>query len=149
MGEWNESPVVASTIPILILGVPLFDFAYIIVTRILHGETKTLLQVIEHCAPDHLSHRLVWIGFSQRNAVLLIYLIAAALGITGLLLHDSRSAFGSAFGLIQGLAFVVVILILMGTAERRSREVIRTRIELLRDDADDSETDADDVAKTA
>ena len=146
MGEWNESPVVASTIPILILGVPLFDFAYIIVARILRGETKNLLQVIEHCATDHLSHRLVWIGFSQRKAVLLIYLITTALGITGLLLHDSRSAFGSALGLIQGFAFVAVIIVLMGTAERRSREAIRTRVELLRADAArGDETDSDDA----
>lgn len=133
MGEWNENPIIASTIPILILGVPLFDFAYIIFTRIARGDTKSLIQVIEHCAPDHLSHRLVWIGFSQRKAVLFIYLITAALGITGILLHYSNNVFGSIVGLLQGLFFLAIIVVLMTTAERRSREAVDANLRALND----------------
>lgn len=57
MGEWADNRIVACTIPVLILGVPIFDFAYIIINRIYTGETRTIRSVIEHCAPDHLSHR--------------------------------------------------------------------------------------------
>ena len=119
MGEWTESPVVSATVPVLILGVPIFDFAYIIIARILRGETRTLRQVIEHCAPDHLSHRLVWIGFSQRKAVLFIYVIALGLGVTGILLCHTRNEFDSVLGLVQGFAIVFIVMTLMATAARR------------------------------
>lgn len=121
MGEWTENRIVSCTIPILILGVPLFDFAYIIIARVVHGETRTLRQVIDHCAPDHLSHRLVWIGFSERQAVLFIYLVAAAMGVSGILLRNSHSLFDSALGLLQGFAMVAIVMILMGAAAHAHR----------------------------
>ncbi len=122
MGEWASDAVVSSTIPILILGVPLFDFAYIIIARILRGETKTIRQVIEHCALDHLSHRLLWLGFTQRQAVLFIYLISIAMGISGLLLRNSESHLDSALGLIQGLAVVTIIIVLMAVAAHHHKQ---------------------------
>ncbi len=122
MGEWSEHPVATATIPILILGVPIFDFAYILIARILRGETRTLRQVIEHCALDHLSHRLVWIGFSQRKAVFFIYLIAFALGATGVLLRNATSATDSVLALLQGIGIMVIVIVLMATAARRHIE---------------------------
>jgi UDP-GlcNAc:undecaprenyl-phosphate GlcNAc-1-phosphate transferase len=121
MGEWAESKIIAITIPILILGVPLFDFAYIIIARILRGETRTLRQVIEHCGTDHLSHRLVWIGLSRKQAVLFIYLMCLALGASGILLRNSTGLFDSLVGLLQGAAFLASIVILMAAAERRDK----------------------------
>jgi len=121
MGEWTETRVISCTIPVLILGIPIFDFAYIIVARILRGETRTIRQVIEHCALDHLSHRLTWMGFSQRQAVLFIYVAAIAMGITGILLRNSGSLLDSALGLAQGLAIVMIIMVLMAEAAHRHR----------------------------
>lgn len=124
MGEWGRSPIISLSIPILILGVPIFDFAYIIIARILRGETRTIRDVIEHCAPDHLSHRLVWIGFSQRKAVTFIYLIAVSMGVSGILLRNSASLFDTALALFQGIAIVLIVVILMATAARRHRALI-------------------------
>jgi len=128
MGEWTENRVISCTIPVLILGVPLFDFAYIILSRILRGETKTLRQIIDHCAPDHLSHRLVWFGFTERKAVMFIYLISMALGVTGILLRNSESYVDSQLALFQGLAIVAIVIILMATAARHHREIMRQHI---------------------
>jgi len=119
MGEWTENRIISCTIPILILGVPLFDFAYIIIARIVRGETRTLRDIIDHCAPDHLSHRLVWFGFTQRQAVLFIYLISVTLGISGILLRNTTSLLDSQLALFQGLAIVTIIIILMVLAARR------------------------------
>jgi UDP-GlcNAc:undecaprenyl-phosphate GlcNAc-1-phosphate transferase len=128
MGEWTESRIVSCTIPVLILGVPIFDFAYILIARWYRGETRTIRQAIEHCAADHLSHRLVWIGFSQRKAVLFIYVIAAGLGTTGVLLRNSDSLADSVFGLLQGLAILFVVVTLMNTATHRHLEQVREEI---------------------
>ena len=150
MGEWADHRVVACTIPILILGVPIFDFAYIIVTRILRGETRTIRDVIEHCAPDHLSHRLVWFGFSQRKAVLFIYMISLVLGISGLLLRNSTRPFDSVLGLVQGGSVLLLIVVLMVTAEsRRARSAARDTKPGLYEIEPDAETEPEDIRKTA
>ncbi len=126
MGEWSEeSRLVSGTIPIIILGVPLFDFAYILVVRVLRGDTKTLRAMIDHCAPDHLSHRLMWIGFSQRKAVLFIYLICTAMGVSGILLRNSSSLFDSQLALLQAAAIAAIVMVLMATAARRHIEMVQ------------------------
>lgn len=122
MGEWTENRIISCSIPVIILGVPIFDFTYILLARILRGETRTLRQVIDHCAPDHLSHRLTWIGFSQRQAVTFIYLIALALGVSGVLLRNSTSYFDSVLALFQGLAIVTIVVVLMAAAAHRHKE---------------------------
>ena len=150
MGEWADHRVVACTIPILILGVPIFDFAYIIVTRILKGETRTIRDVVEHCAPDHLSHRLVWFGFSQRKAVLFIYMISLVLGISGLLLRNSTRPFDSVLGLVQGGSVLLLIVVLMVTAEsRRAKSAARDTKPVLYEIEPDAETEPEDIRKTA
>lgn len=128
MGEWTETRIISCIIPVLILGVPIFDFAYIIIARIVRGETRTLRDIIDHCAPDHLSHRLVWFGFSQRQAVLFIYLISVALGVSGILLRNSSSLFDGQLALLQGVAVVAIVIILMATATRRHRENMKEHI---------------------
>ena len=150
MGEWNYNKVIAATIPILILGVPIFDFAYIVIARIVRGETRTLRKVIEHCAPDHLSHRLIWIGFSQRKAVLFIYLITFVLGGSAVLLRNSDSSTDSLLGLLQGASVLFIIVILMTTAGKRHMEAIVETTEQFRPkilvEADEAH---EDVKKTA
>ncbi len=128
MGEWSEqSRLVSCTIPVLILGVPLFDFAYILFVRIWRGETRTLRDIIDHCAADHLSHRLVWIGFSQRKAVFFIYLICIAMGISGILLRHSDSFLDSQLALFQGLAIAAIVMVLMSTAAKQHISAIRAQ----------------------
>lgn len=116
MGEWAENRVIAATIPVLILGVPILDFIYVLIARIYRGETRTLRAIVEYCAQDHLSHRLCHIGFSQRQSVSFIYLLTCCLGIAGLLLHNSRMPWDSAFALLQGIAIVAITFVLMAVA---------------------------------
>ncbi len=150
MGEWADSRIVACTIPLLILGVPVFDFGYILIARLLKGETKTVRQVIEHCATDHLSHRLVWLGFSQRRAVLFIYLMAFALGIAGIMLRNSVRGFDSALGLVQGAAVLALIAVLMITAGSK-QAALEKRVKEIRPlaPAEDAETPQEEMRKTA
>jgi UDP-GlcNAc:undecaprenyl-phosphate GlcNAc-1-phosphate transferase len=115
MGEWTENRIVSCTIPILLLGVPLFDFAYILIARIWKGQTRTISSVINYCSMDHISHRLTWIGMSQRQAVLFIYLICVTLGVTGVLLRNSVNYLDDALGFIQGLAVLIIVVVLMRT----------------------------------
>ena len=66
-----SSPV----IPIaLILTVPLFDTAFVLVLRRLAGRKAS------KGGTDHVSHRLVSLGFSERSAVRILYLLGLASG---------------------------------------------------------------------
>jgi len=66
--------------PLLILAVPLFDMARVVILRWRAGRP------FYQGDTNHLSHRLVRAGLSARNAVLLIWLSAASLGACVLLL---------------------------------------------------------------
>ncbi len=150
MGEWADHRVVACTIPVLILGVPLFDFGYVIITRIVNGKTRTVRDVIEHCAPDHLSHRLVWFGFSQRKAVLFIYMMSFALGTSGLLLRNSERGFDSILGLVQGGSVLLLIAILMITSEsRHARTASHDAKPVLLEVEPSTESEPEPIRKTA
>ncbi len=61
-------------IPALVLFLPVFDAALVSATRRLSGRPLAV------GAKDHSSHRLVLLGMSERQAVLLLYLISAVAG---------------------------------------------------------------------
>ncbi len=67
--------IVTWMVPVLVLGVPLFDTTLVFISRLRRG-----LNPLTTPGKDHVSHRLVQMGFSPREAVLLLYLVAGALG---------------------------------------------------------------------
>jgi UDP-GlcNAc:undecaprenyl-phosphate/decaprenyl-phosphate GlcNAc-1-phosphate transferase len=64
----------AVLIPLLVLAVPLLDMAWVVVLRWRKGQPFYVGDT------NHLSHRLVRRGFSRVQAVLIVWLLAAALG---------------------------------------------------------------------
>jgi UDP-GlcNAc:undecaprenyl-phosphate GlcNAc-1-phosphate transferase len=61
---------------LLVFGVPIFDLIWVIVRRIFTGQNITIGD------KKHLHHRLLSVGLSHRNAVLLIYFLTFIFGIT-------------------------------------------------------------------
>ena len=61
---------------VVILVVPLFDTAFVLVLRRLAGRSVT------RGGTDHVSHRLVSLGFSERSAVRILYLMGIVGGLT-------------------------------------------------------------------
>ncbi|MGH2723913.1 MAG: glycosyltransferase family 4 protein [Actinomycetota bacterium] len=88
-------------IPVLVLAVPLTDVALAILRRIRRGRPVT--------RPDkeHIHHRLLEIGHSHRQAVLLMYLWSALLGGAALAVTFVRST-ALAAGLLAGVAVVLL-----------------------------------------
>jgi UDP-GlcNAc:undecaprenyl-phosphate GlcNAc-1-phosphate transferase len=62
-------------VPVIVLGVPVFDTTLVVFSRIRRG--------LHPVTPgkDHTSHRLVRMGFTQREAVMLLYLVGGMLGM--------------------------------------------------------------------
>jgi UDP-GlcNAc:undecaprenyl-phosphate GlcNAc-1-phosphate transferase len=99
--------------PILILAVPIFDTLSVISIRIKRKEP------IFGGDKNHFSHRLVALGFSQRGAVLFIYLISFCLGITATLLTQVN-ILGGIIIFIQA-ALVLSIIALLESVARREK----------------------------
>ena len=79
-------------IPIMILGLPIFDTTLVVVSRLRRGVSPL------KGGKDHTSHRLVTLGFSQREAVLILYLIAGVFGMAGLFITHATVAEGYTIG---------------------------------------------------
>jgi UDP-GlcNAc:undecaprenyl-phosphate GlcNAc-1-phosphate transferase len=113
MGNWAEkNPKVALSLPIIILSVLIFDMIYITIARVWDGRVRSFKGWVEYTGKDHLHHRLVALGFNETQTVLLIYLIAACLGLGGINLiatGDIRIY----FEFIQAFFIFIIVVILM------------------------------------
>jgi UDP-GlcNAc:undecaprenyl-phosphate GlcNAc-1-phosphate transferase len=85
--------IVTWMIPVLVLGVPIFDTTLVVVSRLRRG-----LNPATHPGKDHSSHRLVAMGLSQREAVMAICLICGTLGMLAVFLTQASIAEGYAIG---------------------------------------------------
>ncbi len=107
------STVATLLLPILVLAVPILDTGLVTVVRLLEGRP------VYQGGRDHSSHRLVRFGLSERNAVLLLALIAAALGGTSLaynVLDDQRLAL---VGVLVTFVLLIQFASFLADAERR------------------------------
>jgi UDP-GlcNAc:undecaprenyl-phosphate/decaprenyl-phosphate GlcNAc-1-phosphate transferase len=68
--------------PAFVLLIPIFDTSLVTVARLLSGRSPAV------GGRDHSSHRLVAIGLSERNAVLVLWALASVGGGIGLLLRN-------------------------------------------------------------
>lgn len=98
----TKNLLVVFTTPVLILLLPIFDTTIVTLGRYLHGRS------VAQGGKDHTSHRLVALGMSDRQAVLLLYAIAALAGTGSLLLQQTQLQTGLA--IIAGLTTTIVAL---------------------------------------
>lgn len=100
-GFLKMSAILSFAIPILILGLPIFDTLFAIVRRVSKGKSPM--------SPDrgHLHHRLIDMGFSQRKTVAILYTMTAALCLTAVVI----SIKGYMRGMLLILAVLMIILI--------------------------------------
>ncbi|TZE81302.1 MraY family glycosyltransferase [Calorimonas adulescens] len=77
-GTIKGATAIAIVIPVLAMGLPIFDTAIAIVRRAKNG--MPIMQ------PDrgHLHHRLLDMGFTQRQVVLILYAISGILGVVAI-----------------------------------------------------------------
>jgi UDP-GlcNAc:undecaprenyl-phosphate GlcNAc-1-phosphate transferase len=113
MGNWaKDNPKVALSLPIIILSVFIFDMIYITIARVWDGRVRSFKEWIDYTGKDHLHHRLATLGFNETQTVLLIYLIAACLGISGINLRASEDL-RVYLEFIQAFFIFIIIVILM------------------------------------
>ncbi len=73
-------------IPVLVLGLPLFDITLVVISR-----TRRRIPFFRG-GKDHTSHRLVALGLSKREAVMVLYLVGGGLGVAALVVTGASIA---------------------------------------------------------
>jgi UDP-GlcNAc:undecaprenyl-phosphate GlcNAc-1-phosphate transferase len=97
----GHPPAFTWFIPVLVLGLPIFDTTLVFVSRLRRG-----LNPLTHPGTDHLSHRLVARGLTKREAVLTLYLIAGALGV--LAMFCAQFANGENYFVLAGVCLAAL-----------------------------------------
>ena len=101
MGLFKFYADISFAVPFLILGLPIFDTANAIIRRVAAGRSPM--------SPDrgHVHHKLIDMGFNQKQAVAILYAISATLGLTAVVLTSS----GEVKEIVLLLAVLAAILV--------------------------------------
>ena len=99
-GTLKSYAAIAIAIPILVLGLPLFDTVFAIIRRFFNGKP------IMEADRGHLHHRLIDMGLSQKQSVLIMYILSAALGLCAIVLADKGAL--SAIILIISISIFII-----------------------------------------
>lgn len=112
-GTIKSAAAFAIVVPILALGIPIYDTLFAVIRRKING--KPIMQADR----GHLHHRLMDMGLTQRQVVLIMYLISAILGsiaIVAMQLGNQRAYF------ILALVMVFLVIIAWKCGFFKSRD---------------------------
>ena len=96
-GLFKFYTIISFAVPFLMLGLPIFDTCFAIIRRLAKGQSPM--------APDrgHIHHRLIDMGFSQKQAVAVLYVISAILGLSAVVLTTS--------GAVKAMLFLLALCV--------------------------------------
>ena len=96
-GLFKFYTIISFAAPFLMLGLPIFDTCFAILRRVSKGQSPM--------APDrgHIHHRLIDMGFSQKQAVAMLYVISAILGLSAVVLTTA--------GAVRAMLFLLALCV--------------------------------------
>lgn len=98
-GVVRASALISLLIPVVIAGVPVIDTFAAIVRRLRSG------QPVFSADKQHMHHRFINLGYSQRTTVLIIYGLSAILSILAILIAQDQSP--------RRIVYLIVLLVLV------------------------------------
>jgi UDP-GlcNAc:undecaprenyl-phosphate GlcNAc-1-phosphate transferase len=115
----SNTPLVTWTVPICVLALPIFDTTLVFVSRL-----RRRVNPFTTAGKDHISHRLVALGMSRRESVLMCYLLAGTGGMIATFLTQAKPDEAL---LVGGMAAVVFIAGIVWLEYRCPAGVLRER----------------------
>ena len=98
-------------LPLIVLGLPILDTLWAIIRRLIKGKS---LKAIFQADRGHVHHRVIARGFTQKQTVLILYVISATLGFFAVIWLDS--------GIWKALSFLIMVLVAFAIGYRTFRE---------------------------
>lgn len=105
MGTLKDTTTIALVVPTLALGLPIFDTAFAILRRVVNRRP------IGEPDRGHLHHRLLDLGLTQKQTVLLLYFVSIMLGVVAVL--------GSETSMWIGLSVFAMLVVLFSLSAKR------------------------------
>ena len=118
LGSAKTYTAAVIVLPMIVLGLPISDTIWAIIRRLKNGKS---IKAVFKADKGHLHHRLVAKGFSQKQAVLILYGISAVFGMFAVILCDS--------GIWKALSFLLIVIIAIA-AGYKNFAIERTGYEL-------------------
>ena len=108
LGLFKLYAVVSFAAPFLVLALPFFDTSFAFLRRLLKGKKPW--------SPDrgHFHHRLLDMGLSQKQAVLVLYVVSGVFGIAAVIVATSDEIRALIWVAALALASIIVYLFLKG-----------------------------------
>jgi UDP-GlcNAc:undecaprenyl-phosphate GlcNAc-1-phosphate transferase len=90
--------------PLLVLALPIFDTVWAVIRRVIKGKN---IKAIFKPDTGHLHHKMLKKGFTQKQAVLIMYGISAIFGMFAIILLES--------GIWKAISFAVIIILIIAS----------------------------------
>ncbi|MDD5728967.1 MAG: MraY family glycosyltransferase, partial [Victivallales bacterium] len=114
-GDWAKDNVVKLSIPILILGVPIFDMIFTTIMRVKEKKVTNIIEWLRYGGKDHFHHYLVDLGLGPRGAVFFIYYLTFSLGLGAYMVSNDIALEGLLTVVQSSIIFGVIgVLIVLG-----------------------------------
>src|SRR5688572_4751079 len=115
--SWTVAGTTVATVllPLLVLAIPILDTTLVTVARLVEKRPVT------QGGRDHTSHRLVYYGLSETKAVLLLAIVASAIGATALAYNVLDNGRLTAVGVLVTFVLLVQFGSFLSDLEERSR----------------------------
>ena len=82
-GLFKLYAIISFAVPFLILGIPIFDICFAVIRRLARGQNPMVAD------RGHVHHRLIDMGFNQKQSVMITYMLTALLGLAAVVLTSS------------------------------------------------------------
>ncbi len=113
-GVFKLHTLISFIVPVSIFALPIFDTTFAFVRRISHGKSPFSAD------RGHLHHRLIDLGFNQKQSVAILYAISAILGTSAIMFTEEN--FGrAAVIIIVGIVIFLVNFIILRHASVRGK----------------------------
>ena len=112
-GLFKFYAIISFAVPFIVLGLPIFDTAFAIVRRVAKGQSP--LQADR----GHLHHRLIDMGFDQKQSVAILYALSLVLGLAAVLLTTSGEAKIIILVFAIFISFMVALNVMRHEKQRR------------------------------
>ena len=89
--------------PLIVLAIPVFDTLFAIMRRMIKGKS---LKAIVIADKGHLHHEMIKRGFTQKEAVLILYGVSATFGMLAIILLES--------GIWKAISFALIVVAVIG-----------------------------------
>jgi UDP-GlcNAc:undecaprenyl-phosphate GlcNAc-1-phosphate transferase len=118
-GYWAKGDPVKIAIPILVLGVPIFDMVFTSVMRVAEKKIKTVHEWLKYAGKDHFHHYLVDLELTTPGAVIFIYFTSILLGLSAMI-ASVAGPITALMCVLQGFIVfgIIGVLIVMGKRQR-------------------------------